>query len=167
LGFKFAERFFCVVAVRQRRQHVLGNFKWKQELSLNKLAREDSFSDPAGVSSSNDRGNAVSRGGPTMARFVEVAKKSQIPENGVIGVEVEGKTLALVNLGGMIYALDDSCPHEAGPLSEGQIEGEEIVCPWHASHFDIKTGRVTMDPAMENIATYKVRVVDDAVEVEL
>lgn len=102
-----------------------------------------------------------------MARFVEVAKKSQIPENGVIGVEVEGKTLALVNLGGMIYALDDSCPHEAGPLSDGQIEGEEIVCPWHASHFDIKTGRVTMDPAMEDIATYKVRLVGDAVEVEL
>jgi nitrite reductase/ring-hydroxylating ferredoxin subunit len=102
-----------------------------------------------------------------MPRFVEVAKKSQIPENGVIGVEVEGKTLALVNLGGMICALDDSCPDEAGPLSEGQIEGEEIVCPWHASHFDVKTGRVTMDPAVADIATYKVRLVDDAVQVEL
>lgn len=102
-----------------------------------------------------------------MARFVEVAKKSQIPENGMIGVEAEGKALVLVSLGGTIYALDDTCPHEAGPLSEGQIEGEEIVCPWHASHFDIKTGRVTMDPAMENIATYTVRLVDDAVEVEL
>lgn len=104
---------------------------------------------------------------PTVARFVEVAKRSQIPENGVIGVEVEGKTLALVNLSGVIYALDDSCPHEAGPLSDGQIEGEEIVCPWHASHFDIKTGRVTMDPAMEDVATYKVRLVGDTVEVEL
>ncbi len=102
-----------------------------------------------------------------MPRFVEVAKSSQIPENGVIGVEVEGKTLALVNLGGTIYALDDSCPHEAGPLSDGQIEGEEIVCPWHASHFDIKTGRVTMDPAMENVATYRVRLAGDAVEVEI
>jgi 3-phenylpropionate/trans-cinnamate dioxygenase ferredoxin component len=102
-----------------------------------------------------------------MPRFVEVAKKSQIPENGVIGVVAEGKALVLVSLGGTIYALDDTCPHEAAPLSEGQIEGEEIVCPWHASHFDIKTGRVTMDPAMENIATYKVRLVDDAVEVEL
>jgi nitrite reductase/ring-hydroxylating ferredoxin subunit len=102
-----------------------------------------------------------------MPRFVEVAKKSQIPENGVIGVEAEGKTLALVNLNGVIYALDDSCPHEAGPLSDGQIEGEELVCPWHASHFDVKTGRVTMDPAMEDVATYNVRLVGDAVEVEL
>lgn len=45
------------------------------------------------------------------------------------GVDVEGKNLALVNLKGEIYALDDSCPHEAGPLSEGRIVGEDIECP--------------------------------------
>jgi nitrite reductase/ring-hydroxylating ferredoxin subunit len=39
--------------------------------------------------------------------------------------------------------------------STTEIEGEEIVCPWHASHFDVKTGRVTMDPAMADVATYK------------
>ncbi len=102
-----------------------------------------------------------------MPRFVEVAKKSQIPENGAIGVEVAGKRLALVNLGGAIYALDDDCPHEAGPLSEGQIIGEEIECPWHTSRFNIKTGSVTMDPATKDSATYKVRLVGDAVEVEI
>jgi nitrite reductase/ring-hydroxylating ferredoxin subunit len=102
-----------------------------------------------------------------MSRFVEIAKKSQVPEDSVIGVEVEGKSLALVNLGGVIYALDDSCPHEAGPLSDGHIEGGEIVCPWHSSHFDVKSGRVTMDPATQDVATYKVRLVGDAVEVEL
>lgn len=102
-----------------------------------------------------------------MSSFVEVAKKSQIPENGTIGVEVQGKRLALVNLGGEIYALDDDCPHEGGPLSEGQIVGEEIECPWHTSHFNIKTGRVTMDPATKDVPKYRVRVVGDAVEVEL
>lgn len=76
-----------------------------------------------------------------------VAKKFEIPESGVIGVEVEGKRLALINLNGEIYAIDDDCPHEGGPLSEGQIVGEEIECPWHTSHFNIKTGRVTIDPA--------------------
>jgi 3-phenylpropionate/trans-cinnamate dioxygenase ferredoxin component len=106
-------------------------------------------------------------GAKHMPSFVEVAKKSQIPENGAIGVEVQGKRLALVNLGGDIYALDDDCPHEGGPLSEGQIVGEEIECPWHTSHFDIKTGRVTVDPATKDIATYKVRLVGDAVEVEI
>jgi 3-phenylpropionate/trans-cinnamate dioxygenase ferredoxin subunit len=102
-----------------------------------------------------------------MGRFVEVARRSEIPESGVIGVEVEGKRLALINLSGKIYAIDDECPHEGGPLSEGIISGEEIECPWHTSHFNIKTGRVTMDPATTDVATYRVRLVGDAVEVEI
>jgi 3-phenylpropionate/trans-cinnamate dioxygenase ferredoxin subunit len=102
-----------------------------------------------------------------MSRFVEVAKKSEIPEAGVLGVEAEGKRLALINLNGEIYAIDDVCPHQGGPLSEGDISGEEIECPWHASHFNVKTGRVTADPATDDVATYKVRVVGDAVEVEI
>jgi nitrite reductase/ring-hydroxylating ferredoxin subunit len=102
-----------------------------------------------------------------MARFVQVALKSQIPGNGVIGVQVEGKSLALVNLNGEIYALDDECPHEGAPLSEGRVVGTELECPWHSSHFDIRTGRVTMDPAEAGIGTYKVRLVGEAVEVEI
>lgn len=102
-----------------------------------------------------------------MSRFVQVAKKSQIPPNSAIGVEVEGKSLALVNLNGDIYALDDSCPHEGGALSDGEIDGQEITCPWHHSRFNIRTGRVTMDPADEDVATYRVRLVGDAVEVEI
>lgn len=102
-----------------------------------------------------------------MPRFVQVAKKSQVPENGVIGVQVEGKCLALVNLNGEIYALDDDCPHEAGPLSDGRIVGDEIECPWHRSRFNIKTGGVTMDPAETDVASYKVHLIGDAVEVEI
>jgi 3-phenylpropionate/trans-cinnamate dioxygenase ferredoxin subunit len=68
-----------------------------------------------------------------MSQFVEVAKKSQIPEGGVIGVVVGETPLALVKLKDQVYALQDLCPHEAGPLSEGEIFGEEIECPWHHS----------------------------------
>lgn len=53
------------------------------------------------------------------------------------------------------------------PLSEGHIIGEDIECPWHRSCFSIKTGRVTSDSAMEDVATYKVRLAGDAVEVEV
>jgi nitrite reductase/ring-hydroxylating ferredoxin subunit len=102
-----------------------------------------------------------------MPRFVQVATKSQVPENGVMGVQVEGRSLVLVNLNGEFYALDDNCPHEGAPLSDGQIVENEIVCPWHSSHFDVRTGRVTMDPAESGITTYKVRLVGDAVEVEI
>jgi nitrite reductase/ring-hydroxylating ferredoxin subunit len=52
-------------------------------------------------------------------------------------------------------------------LSEGQIIGEDIECPWHRSCFNIKTGRVTRDPAVEGVATYTVRVAGDVVEVEI
>ena len=102
-----------------------------------------------------------------MRTFVEVAKKSEIPDTGAIAVEIEGKRLALINLNGEIYAIDDDCPHEGGPLSEGQISGEEIECPWHTSHFNIKTGHVTMDPATKDVATYRVRLAGEAVEVEI
>jgi nitrite reductase/ring-hydroxylating ferredoxin subunit len=102
-----------------------------------------------------------------MPQFVQVAKRSEVPENGVIGVQVGGRSLAIVNLNGEIYALEDSCPHEGAPLSDGQIVGDEIECPWHSSHFDIRSGRVTMDPAESGVATYKVRLIGDAVEVEI
>jgi 3-phenylpropionate/trans-cinnamate dioxygenase ferredoxin component len=102
-----------------------------------------------------------------MARFIEVAKMPELRESGAIAVEVEGKNIALVRLQGAVYALADSCPHEAGRLSEGQILGEEIECPWHRSCFNVKTGRVTRDPATEDVATYKVRIVGDAVEIEV
>ncbi len=102
-----------------------------------------------------------------MARFIEVARMSEIPERGAIAVEVAETTIALVKLEGAVYALADSCPHEAGPLSEGQLLGEDIECPWHRSCFNIKTGRVTRDPATVDVTTYKVRIVGDAVEIEI
>ncbi|RMH23337.1 MAG: non-heme iron oxygenase ferredoxin subunit [Acidobacteria bacterium] len=100
-----------------------------------------------------------------MAEFHPVAKKSEIPEGGAICVTVEGKSVALFNLGGEIYALADECTHEEGPLSEGEIEGDEVECPWHMARFNIKTGKVLCEPACEDVATYPVRVVGDDVEV--
>jgi nitrite reductase/ring-hydroxylating ferredoxin subunit len=119
------------------------------------------------MSLSRQRLEWILREEASVPRFVEVAKKSQIPECDIIGVEIEGKSLALVKLEGAIYALVDNCPHTAGPLSDGQIIGDEIECPWHRSCFNVKTGRVTRDPATVDVATYTVRVVGDAVEVEI
>ncbi len=65
---------------------------------------------------------------------------------------------AIFNLGGSLYAIDDECTHMGGPLSEGTIEGDEIVCPWHGSHFNIKTGKVVRPPAGSNITSHNVRL---------
>jgi len=100
-------------------------------------------------------------------RFVEVAKKSELPENSGTYVEVEGNQIALFNLGGEIYALDNACTHVGGPLSQGRVEEGEVECPWHGSRFDIRTGEVKMFPARKDVATFKVRVQGDDVEVEV
>lgn len=102
-----------------------------------------------------------------MARFVKVAKKSELPENDGTYVEVEGNRIALFNLSGEIYAIDSVCTHMGGSLSEGRVKGGEVECPWHGSRFDIKTGEVRSFPAREDVASYKVRVTGDDVEVEI
>jgi len=102
-----------------------------------------------------------------MGEFVKVAKVAEIDDHCACCVEVGGKTLALFNLGGEFYCIDDACSHEDGPLSEGLIEGEEVECPWHAARFNIKTGAATEAPACEGVTTYKVRVSGDDVEVEV
>ena len=102
-----------------------------------------------------------------MGKFVRAAKKSEIADQSAISVEIEDRQIALFNLGGEIYAIDDSCPHNGGPLCEGSIEGEEVECPWHGSRFNIKTGAVTAPPAAGGVARYNVRVTGEDVEVEL
>jgi nitrite reductase/ring-hydroxylating ferredoxin subunit len=93
-----------------------------------------------------------------MATFITVARTNELtPGQGKL-IEVNQKRIALFNLGGRYYALDDMCPHRGGPLSEGEIEGEAVVCPWHGATFDLATGNVTRPPAAAGIATYEVRL---------
>jgi nitrite reductase/ring-hydroxylating ferredoxin subunit len=103
-----------------------------------------------------------------MPRFVKVAQKSDIADQSAKLVEVEGgKRIAVFNLGGSFYAIDDTCTHRGGPLSEGRIDGEEVVCPWHGAHFNIKTGAVCAPPATNGVSRYNVRVSGDDIEVEV
>jgi 3-phenylpropionate/trans-cinnamate dioxygenase ferredoxin subunit len=102
-----------------------------------------------------------------MPKFVEVAKKSEIPDQSAKCVEVEGKRIALFNLGGEFYAIDDTCTHRGGPLSEGSLEGKEVECPWHGARFNIKSGEVTAPPAPKGVTRYTVRVTGDVVEIEV
>ena len=102
-----------------------------------------------------------------MAQYVKVAKKSELPENAGTCLEVEGHRIALFHVDGEIYALDELCPHEQAPLSDGEIENCEIACPWHGATFNLKTGECTGPPADEDLARYNVRVVGDDIEVEL
>lgn len=102
-----------------------------------------------------------------MGKFVKVATKAEISDQSTKLLKIGDKRIALFNLGGQFFAIDDTCPHADGPLSEGSIEGEEVECPWHGSRFNIKTGDVTAEPAGENVASYNVRVTGDDIEIDV
>ena len=102
-----------------------------------------------------------------MSRFIFAAKVTDLPDQSATCVEVEGQRIALFNLAGEFYAIDDDCTHEGGPLSDGLILGDEVECPWHGAHFNIKSGKVTLDPATDDVARYNVRVTGDDIEIEI
>ena len=79
-----------------------------------------------------------------MPDFVTVAKTSDLASGEAKAVSVRGREIALFNLDGTFYALDNFCPHQGGPLAEGYIEGNTVTCPWHAWCFDIRTGKMSI-----------------------
>lgn len=73
--------------------------------------------------------------------LIKIAEKWQVPCGGKIVVEGPNKEkIALFNIDGMIYALDNFCPHMGGPLGEGDIDDATVTCPWHGWQFDIASG---------------------------
>jgi len=96
-----------------------------------------------------------------------VATIDELPEGKVIVVSAAERRIALCNYGGAIYAIDDVCTHDRGPLGEGELIGHEIECPRHGARFDVTTGRATRLPAVRPVQAYPVHVVDGAVSVEV
>ena len=102
-----------------------------------------------------------------MAGFVKVAKTEDLAPGQGKMVEAGGKTIALFNVDGDYYAIDDTCTHKGGPLSEGELDGKEVTCPWHGAVFDVTTGELLGPPAMEGVARYNVRVAGNSIEIEI
>ena len=93
-----------------------------------------------------------------MADWVDVARVDDFPPGTVRTVEIEGTPIAVFNLNGHYYAIEDVCTHEAETLSDGAVEGEEIVCPRHGAHFSIVTGAALSPPAYEPVTTFPMQV---------
>ena len=99
--------------------------------------------------------------------WVRAASRSELGQGEVIGVEVGGRSIALYDADGNLFATDNICTHAYARLSDGWLDGELIECPLHAARFDIRTGKVLDPPATIDLQTYPVRVVDDEIQVEL
>lgn len=100
-----------------------------------------------------------------MEAWTDVAPLADFPPSTVRSVDVDGTAIAVFNVAGRYYAIEDLCSHEAEPLSGGQVEGGEVICPRHGAHFSILTGEALSPPAYEPVATFPVRVEAGMVQV--
>lgn len=102
-----------------------------------------------------------------MGKFVRVAHTGEILAGEAKYFDVDGEPIALFHVGDNYYATCDVCTHEQASLSEGDLDGEIIECPLHGARFNVRTGEVKSLPAVVRLKTYPVRIVGDAVEVEV
>jgi len=100
-----------------------------------------------------------------MAR-VRVGRASDVPAGQARVVDASGKMIALFNVAGTYYALDNGCPHRGGPLGDGDLDKTVVICPWHGWRWNVTTGANANNPAVK-VACFPVTVDDDQVFVDL
>ena len=99
--------------------------------------------------------------------FEKVGNISEVPPGTAKVYEVGDRAVAVCNVGGELYAVDDVCTHDEGSLDQGDLEGFEIECPRHGARFDVRSGEVKALPAVLPIDTFKVRLQGKDIEIEV
>ena len=102
-----------------------------------------------------------------MAEFRRVASVNEIPPGKGIVAEVDSKKIAVFNVKGVFYAIDNICAHQGGPLGEGPLRGTTVNCPWHGSGFDVTSGQVLGPPASTGVTSYSTKVEEGGIWVAL
>ena len=92
-----------------------------------------------------------------MAGFTRVAGVAEMPEGTGKVIEVDGRALALFNVGGTFHAIDNECRHRGGPLGDGSLSGTTVMCPWHGWEFDVTTGACHTDDS-QRVPCFQVKV---------
>jgi nitrite reductase/ring-hydroxylating ferredoxin subunit len=92
-------------------------------------------------------------------QFQKVANKHDLKEGGMLKVEANGKQIVLSMVEGKVYAVDEICTHEGGPLDEGELNEYDLKCPWHYAVFDVRNGKVSDATVWAtNLKSYTVKV---------
>ncbi|MCI0420834.1 MAG: non-heme iron oxygenase ferredoxin subunit [Acidobacteria bacterium] len=99
-----------------------------------------------------------------MGEFVSAAKTSDIPPGQGKTVDLGDKKIAVFNVEGTFYAIEDTCIHRGGPLGQGELEGHMVTCPWHGWKYDVRTGEMTLNAAAR-VSCYPTRIEGGDVEV--
>src|SRR6266702_839085 len=93
-----------------------------------------------------------------LAQWVRLCGMAEVPAEGQVKeAEAGGVAICLANIGGELSALDNVCPHRQGPLGQGWVEGESVVCPWHSWTFNVKTGQAEY-PVHEHVKIFPLKV---------
>ena len=101
-----------------------------------------------------------------MSEFVTVAKVGSIPEGRGEAFPIRNRTVAVFNVGGEYYAIDDFCPHMGASLAGGEVCDMVVACPWHAWRFSVCDGTWCDNPRLK-VETFEVRVVGDEIQVKV
>ena len=99
--------------------------------------------------------------------WIDVIATDDIPEDDVLGVDIEGKSIALYRVDGEVFATDNLCTHGNARLCDGFLEGHEIECPLHQGKFDIRSGKAMCAPLTEDVKTYPIKIDGDRVFVAI
>jgi len=89
--------------------------------------------------------------------FVRAVKVAEVPPGTIRELQIDGKTVALANVEGKFYAIENTCLHRGGPLGQGVLQGKTVTCPWHGWDYDVTSGKTVMNPAV-GVSCYKVEV---------
>ena len=100
-----------------------------------------------------------------MSDWVDVGPQAAIASGELAVVEIEDLQVAVFNVEGEFYAIEDLCSHDYACLSDGEFEGCEVVCPIHGARFDVRTGEALTPPAYEPVPTFPVRIEAGVVQV--
>ncbi len=92
--------------------------------------------------------------------FVRVGSMDDLRPGGVMEFRQGSSEVAICNVGGALFAVDNRCPHRGGPLAMGALHGTHLVCPWHAWEFDCTTGVCNFNPTVV-LRQFAVRVAED------
>jgi 3-phenylpropionate/trans-cinnamate dioxygenase ferredoxin subunit len=96
-----------------------------------------------------------------------IAKVSDTPPGTISVHDAGGVRIALCNVNGRFYAIDDVCTHDGAPLDQGELEGDLVECARHGAKFDVTSGRAVVLPAIRPVKTYPVQIEGDDVQVDV
>jgi len=99
-----------------------------------------------------------------MSEYVSIAKLEDLGPGQSLVAEVNGEEVAVFNVDGTVYAIDNMCAHQGGPLGEGLLEGETVICPLHSWKYNVRTGACSTNPS-KKVNTYSVKIENGQIKV--